>query len=375
MKLSHLLLTRFSYRQNPEDNKKQTADIFVRHNDPLAPHLLENRFALFEFACLPNVLAQTSQDFDWVLIIDKDLPSEYLQRLKRLISGRKRTYLHVFCRDELGGLDWLEKHIPNDSDFVLTTNLDDDDIMSIDYIEKLQSHVKGLGESAPSVKFLGIKSTYQWNLFSSKKYPFGTYAPWHRAHIFKSTGYSMLCNLSSRRMTVYSLHHACGDIWFAQGSKEDVDVTARKMRNIPEEKDLYVNYKAISNFQKRLEKTIDGKGDDWKSIPHSELTYDFSMEGALAIHLNHFVNDQATRLFEYKSDTLPVVQNQFFSEKVNINWVSFQESRQLFELSPELYKRLLVEIKYHSKKSKNWLVSQCMSTIMRIQLRWWFLRH
>ncbi|MDP4489761.1 MULTISPECIES: glycosyltransferase [Pseudoalteromonas] len=377
MKVKHILLTRFSYRQNPDDIKKQTADVFVRHDDVLSPHLLDNRFALFETACLPNVLAQTNQDFEWVIIIDPDLPEKYLTRLKALISVRAdRTHLHVFRRDELGGLDWLEQHIPSDTDYVLTTNVDDDDIISIDYMERLQSHVKALGDKAPSIKFLGIKSTYQWNIFSSNKYPFGTYSPWHRANIFKSTGYSMLCKLSSRRMTVYSLHHASGDVWFAQGNEKSMDEAARAIREVPPEQDNYVNFAFVSNFQKRIEKTLDGKGDDWKTAPHSELMHDFSKEGAMAIHLNHFVNDQATRLFEYKQCTKPVVKNQFFPNKVNINWVSFEEHKGLFELSSALYSKLLAEIKSHSKKLNiGWLGRQCMSIAMTIKLRWWFLRH
>ncbi|KZN66258.1 glycosyltransferase [Pseudoalteromonas luteoviolacea] len=375
MTIGHILLTRFSYRQNPEDHAKQTADVFLRQ-DPLNPEALDFRFALFECACLPNVLAQTNQDFDWVLIIDPDLPKKYRDRLEALIAKRDRTHLHEFRRDDLGSLGWLEQYMSSNVDFALTTNLDDDDIITIDYIERLQTHVKGLGESAPSLKFFGIKSTYQWDLFSSTKYPFGTVAPWHRTNYFKSTGLSMLCKVNAHKLTVYSLPHHHGDIWYATGSEQEIEGLARKEWSLSKNEPCRVFHITLSNFQDKLEQTPVAEGHDWKSLPSSALHYDFSDEGVFAVHLNHFSNDQATRLFEHKQGIAPVTEAQFFPNDVRINWDVFQKHRNLFEVSSERYQKFLQEISSYSKKlNLNWWQSILLIVGMRTKLAWWFFRN
>ncbi|KZN32603.1 hypothetical protein N480_25475 [Pseudoalteromonas luteoviolacea S2607] len=375
MTLGHILLTRFSYRQNPEDHAKQTADVFLRQ-DPLNPDALEFRFALFECACLPNVLAQSNQDFDWVLIIDPDLPKKYRDRLEALIAQRERTYLHEFAREDLGCLEWLEKYLPSDVDLALTTNLDDDDIITVDYIERLQTHVYGLGDAVPSLKFFGIKSTYQWDLFSSTKHPFGTVAPWHRTNYFKSTGLSMLCKVAAHKLTVYSLPHHHGDIWYAQGTEQQIEERARKEWSLSANEPCRLFHVTLSNFQDKLDNTPIADGHDWKTLPASKLHYDFSKEGVFAVHLNHFSNDQATRLFEYKKGTASVNETRFFPGDVRIDWGVFQKHRNLFEVSSERYKKFLLEISSYSKKlNLNWWQNILLIVGMRTKLAWWFFRN
>lgn len=375
MKLGHFLLTRFSYRQHPEDYKDQSGDEFSRF-DPLNPSCLEFRFALFETACLPNVMAQSNQDFDWVLIIDPDLPVEYRQRLETLIAKRKRTYLHEFRHDNLTSLDWLDKYIPGDTDFVLTSNLDDDDIITVDFVEKIQSHVKELGAKAPSIKFLGMKSTYQWDLYSSTKHPFGTWAPWHRTNYFKSTGLSMLCKISIRRLTVYSLHHSHGDIWYAQGSEKEKAQIARKTWGLADDEPSLFRISLLSKFQQKLEETSGPGGDDWKSLPATELHHDLGKDDLFAVHLNHFVNDQGTRLFEYKSGTVPVVDTQFFPDNFRVDWDIFHKYGELFKLSLQRYKKYWSEINSYQKELKlNWWQRLFLLVTMKTKLTWWFLRH
>lgn len=373
--LHHILLTRFSYRQNPEDHRKQTADVFVR-NDPLTPACLDFRFALFETACLPNVLGQTNQNFDWVLIIDPELPKEYRDRLQSLLAGRKRTHLYEFQRDDLGSMKWLEAYISKEAEYVLTTNLDDDDIITVDYINKLHTHIYDLGENVPSMKYFGIKSTYQWDLYSSQKHPFGTWAPWHRTHYFKSTGLSMLCNKTLHPMTVYSLHHSHGDIWYARGSRNEVEQIARKAWGLSNNEKCPLQFKHLTNFQEKLDTHTKPGSDDWKSLPSESLCHDFSKDGLFAVHLNHFVNDQATRLFERKAGTVPVIDTQFFPNDVVINWTAFNHHLALFELSSSRYEKFLIEIKSYSKKLKlNWWKNILMLVSMRTRLAWFFFRN
>lgn len=377
MTFSHILLTRFSYRMKTEGSQRHAADDGFARFDPLDPTWLEFRFALFEFACLPNVMAQTNQDFDWVFIIDPDLPLKYRERLESLIAKRKRTYLHEFSpSDNLASLDWLEKYIPSGTDLALTTNLDDDDILTVDFVEKLQSHVVELGTTAPSIKFLGMKKTYQWELYSSAKYPLGTWAPWHRGNFFRSTGLSVLCKTSTHQLTCFSLHHSYSDVWYVQGNAEQFKQIARETWELSASQHRQFAVEAIWEFQEKLQKSIAPDGDDWKSLPPEELYYDLSKDGLFAVHLNHFMNDQIGRLFEPKPGTVPVVDMQFFPDDFRIDWNTFDKHQDLFKLSWQQYKKYLSEINFFVERFQfNWWKSVIASVIYRIRLTWWFVRH
>ena len=377
MTLGHILLTRFSYRMNNDAPQRHSAHDGFSRFDPLEPASLDFRFALFELACLPNIMAQTNQDFDWVLIIDPDLPMKYRQKLETLIAKRKRTYLHEFSSsDNLAGLDWLEAYIPSDTDLVLTTNLDDDDILTVDFVEKLQSHAKGLGTKTPSIKFFGMKATYEWGLYSSAKHSLGTWSPYNRVNWFRSAGLSTLCDISKHRLTCFSIHHSGGDVWYAQGSPEQLEEIARETWGLSANEPCGFQPQLVLELQQELEKTSSSGGNDWKSLPPEELYHNLSDDGLYCVQLNHFMNDQIARLFEPKPGTVPVVDRHFFPNDFRIDWDAFDEHKDLFRLSSKQYKKYLTEINFFVRTFKlNWWRSILASIIYRARLKWWFLRH
>jgi len=369
MTFAHILLTRFAFRSQNKPNKRAGDDLYTR-NDPLSPMWLDYRFPVFELACLPNVMAQTNQDFDWVLIVDPDLPVKYRQRLEALIARRKRTYLHELRpSDNLAGLDWLEKYIPSGTDLALTTNLDNDDILTIDFVEKLQSHVKGLGTKVPSIKFLGMKTSYQWQLYSSAKYPLGTWAPYHRINWFRSVGLSMLCKIPTRRLSCFSLHHSLADVWYAQGSDQQIEQIKREVWGPSGEELAKWSPKPLLRFHQELEKTSAPGGEDWKSLSPEDLYYDLSKDGLYVVQVDHFMNDQITRLFEYKSGNVRIDDTHFFPDDIRIDWDVFHKHRDIFRLSWQRYKKYSPEVSF--------LVNKLLlvSVTYRIRLTWWFLRH
>ena len=65
-RIQHALITRFSIRNLFGDGG----------GDALLPSSIERRFALFQVACLPSVLAQSSQDFDWFVFVDPPCSAE-----------------------------------------------------------------------------------------------------------------------------------------------------------------------------------------------------------------------------------------------------------------------------------------------------------
>lgn len=125
--VKHLLLTRFNVASPGREQA-------IR----LRPGWLEGRFELFRTYCLPSVAAQTRQDFEWVIFFDEKTPEEFLQQIVDLqaVYPFRAVYTGLFRMNEIvpdlvrgtEGADWL-----------LTTRLDSDDILSIDHMERLRT--------------------------------------------------------------------------------------------------------------------------------------------------------------------------------------------------------------------------------------------
>ncbi|NQZ68016.1 MAG: hypothetical protein HRT89_08095, partial [Lentisphaeria bacterium] len=137
MKIEHLLITRFSYRNYTNGNGRSPQ----YDSDPLDPEKLEFRFLIFEMICLPNILAQVNKDFTWVFIIDEHLAQEYRDKLFELTKSLKNVYLYEFKNEDQFSLDCFKDYFSADADYVITTNIDDDDALPVYYIQDMHDHV------------------------------------------------------------------------------------------------------------------------------------------------------------------------------------------------------------------------------------------
>lgn len=335
--LQHFLLTRFSYRP-PTRDRTSGAD-WDTPCDPLDPRRLEYRFALFEAVCAPNVLAQSTQDFDWVLIIDPDLPGHWRERLDMLVSGRPRTHVHpITAEDDLTGSRWLEEYMSPHTERLLTTVLDDDDLLRLTYVERLQAHVRNLGAGGPSIKTAGTRTSYEWDLFTSSRHPFGTLAEWHRGRWVRSAGFSLLSSASEHDLTCFALRHTLGDIWFESGTVEELSRVMRRRwgpHGHPPEK----FHARIQGLQRRLLER--GARGDWRTHAAAELFHDVGMEGGFVVQTNHFLNDQGARLMERKPDSVTVAPESFFPGDLRVDWDVLRERAPLFRLSWSRYSEYL----------------------------------
>ena len=106
------------------------------------PNWLENRFHLFEKYCLPSVAEQTNKNFDWIIYFDIDTPDVFKDRVKALqaIVDFKAYYTPLF--DGSGWNRSINETFPRTSDCLLTTRLDNDDVLARDFIETKQTYVR-----------------------------------------------------------------------------------------------------------------------------------------------------------------------------------------------------------------------------------------
>ncbi len=131
------------------------------NTDNLDPEWLDERHILYEKYCLPSVLSQDNEDFEWLLIVDSRTPKQYKSRLESYpatiiyhdfgttewkfdLEGKGRGHRAVNL--EYSVAEPLRNYIGTpDTDYVITSRLDSDDAISVDHIAKIQRHAKQRG--------------------------------------------------------------------------------------------------------------------------------------------------------------------------------------------------------------------------------------
>ena len=290
MPFEHFLITRFSYRAN--DASKNVANPTRKISEgPLSPDRLELRFMLFECTCLPSVEAQTDKDFKWIIIVDKDLAPEYRSRLEVLLKGRPNYFIHTYDpevrMDELG---WLEPYFSRDQDlnFVLSTNLDDDDALPRSFVSSVREHVSSedaKGELTP-IKILGIKEIVQWDMITSRRAPLGWRSSWHRNQRTSSCGYTLLVKYPELSFCVLGTKHKHAEHYF------DFSLPATDAY-VDERRAAFVS--AAANHNLHLE-----------HYPAGSMFQDLTPATGPVLMSNHAKNIQKWRLYERKGDRCAV---------------------------------------------------------------------
>lgn len=125
--IDHVLLTRFNLPSKGPEN-------FIRSQEGW----LHDRVELFERYCLPSVRRQTCKDFSWIIYFDPQSP----QWLKDKISdwGREPRLTPIY-REQVHREDLvhdLRRVTGAERSYLMTTNLDNDDGLAQDFVERLQ---------------------------------------------------------------------------------------------------------------------------------------------------------------------------------------------------------------------------------------------
>lgn len=123
----HVLLTRFNLKIAYGSRDVNDAD------------WLRARFKLFERFCLPSVMRQTEKCFSWLVFFDTAIPSEFRARITDLqINGYLvPVYLDEYCLDSVCAA--VRRQVPESCQFVITTRVDNDDVLSRDFVERIQA--------------------------------------------------------------------------------------------------------------------------------------------------------------------------------------------------------------------------------------------
>lgn len=134
MRLRHVVMTRFNLATPGREAAFRNQ-----------PDWLEGRFDLFERYCLPSLAAQDDQDFDWIIYFDDQTPAAIRERIE---ADRKIRPFHPYYTPLFPAEGWrnsiLELVGADRGDALLTTNLDNDDGLAVDYMSRLHEAARRL---------------------------------------------------------------------------------------------------------------------------------------------------------------------------------------------------------------------------------------
>lgn len=106
-----------------------------------APERMARRFASFENVTLPSILAQSDQDFTYVVITSQAMPEIYKARLAELCARSKAIRLVIADSPELTDVTTpILQDLSDRHEQVVQFRLDDDDAIAQRYVERVHDY-------------------------------------------------------------------------------------------------------------------------------------------------------------------------------------------------------------------------------------------
>ena len=158
MKVKHLLLTRFNY------------GVYDRYDSCMAAEWTVHRMSLFQAFTLPSVLAQTNQDFHWLLFVDQRTDASQIEILKCIPRATVVRIAPKTASALLAPRILLE--VGDDFDYLLTSRLDSDDCIHSKFMEHVREAVRARGVEKRCLCFeYGWKLNLKTNIAAKVWYP------------------------------------------------------------------------------------------------------------------------------------------------------------------------------------------------------------
>ncbi len=137
MVFKHYIITRF--------NLSQRWDKDSLGKNVLDDDWLKKRFQLFENYCFPSLKSQTNKNFEWWVFFDASTPNLYRKKIKKfgdLLPNFQPKFKKSYQEfEDTLAQDLFEDIDFKNTDFIITTRLDNDDIFSKKAVEELQNNL------------------------------------------------------------------------------------------------------------------------------------------------------------------------------------------------------------------------------------------
>lgn len=129
-------------------SKRWAKSIVTKSNTSyLDDNYLLNRLEMFNTYTVPSVMGQTTQDFTWLILMDDRTSPGIVDRITKVTQNRENTFI-ILGRDpdytaaSRGMFSLLEP----DTEWVISTGLDNDDGLSTEYMQVVQDNFRAKRE-------------------------------------------------------------------------------------------------------------------------------------------------------------------------------------------------------------------------------------
>ena len=187
MKLLNHKLEMIRYEKSSFDGKRSSIFILTRFNlkmwtknkfnhDVQTEEWLKERFELFEHYCFSSIINQSEKNFIWLCCFDEDTPKEYLQKIQ-IYRDKCPQFVPLFfsANEAVNHVDLLLcvlKELKDDSSYLVTIRLDNDDSLRYDFIEKVSLLRKSQKEDNVIYSFCsGLKYYREYGIAINILYP------------------------------------------------------------------------------------------------------------------------------------------------------------------------------------------------------------
>lgn len=126
--INHILLTRFNLPSPGVESLIRAKEGWLRQ-----------RVDLFERFCLPSVAAQTNRNFKWLIYFDPASPGWLRERIAGHVKDRHYNPVYRETVSNAEMLGDIRAMIDREREVLITTNLDNDDGIAVDFVDRVQS--------------------------------------------------------------------------------------------------------------------------------------------------------------------------------------------------------------------------------------------
>lgn len=133
---------------------------------------LKHRFKLFNKFCYPSVRGQSNQNFKWIILFDINTPDVFKRRISKYSKWENFISIYINKRDRNSFREVILRHLKDETEYLVTTRLDNDDAICKDFVEVLQNYF-----DKQKIQFLNFTNGYVWKnneiyLFKQPSNPF-----------------------------------------------------------------------------------------------------------------------------------------------------------------------------------------------------------
>lgn len=129
----HFLITRFNLKNPGWDVTKNNEAL-------LDDNWMAERLELFSNFCLPSVINQRNKNFKWLLFFDSSTNEKYKTEIAQILDNNPMIipfYIDGMPKFQESILNFITENA-NDKDYLITSRIDNDDCIHIDFIDEIQ---------------------------------------------------------------------------------------------------------------------------------------------------------------------------------------------------------------------------------------------